>query len=380
MLNINLTIICVHTFREVFLLGQAGNKANVKANALRPEPAKKRMVDDQSDAEAWTTSKKRCELKAWWDYISHKMDVSKVLDADFNFPTINLKSHWVEQICRYGSLQQYSAERHEQAHQMNLKDGWNAFNHNLNYLAQVINFEHHILCFEIRELDLLAFTQRRENSAASCKVLPSGADLAAPLSSESYAKPELMGPQYRCDGTHPDAMIKDWRPLLDNTLDAIHRVEIYSGAQEFFNRKSCNKMYISDEQLHTIERCIYHGSKVQVEGLAGERISQICWCTGSQSWHGEDRQNDAVWVMQRPGRCFGVLNGGLLWQLQWLFKMKLLNLDGAFVEHWIALQRTTIPENSGNLDPVSNVVHARKHQQLLDCECSEWDTSLAAST
>jgi hypothetical protein len=39
----------------------------------------------------------------------------------------------VKQIPRFGALQQYSSERHAQAHIMNLKDGCNASNHNLNY-------------------------------------------------------------------------------------------------------------------------------------------------------------------------------------------------------------------------------------------------------
>jgi len=55
-----------------------------------------------------------------------------------------------------------------------------------------------------------------------------------------------------------------------------------------------------------------------------------------------------------------VLNGHLLWQLQRLFKIKLLNEDGAFVEYWLSLGLTTIPETSGNLDPVSQFVQVRK--------------------
>jgi hypothetical protein len=194
-----------------------------------------------------------------------------------------LMSHRVEQNRRYGALQQYSAERHEQAHKTNLKDGWNTSNHNLNYLPQVITFQRHILCFQIRELNLQALAQRWENSAAACNVLPSGADLAAPLGSQSYAKPVFMGPQNRRDGKHPDAMIKDFRALLVNTPDAIHRMAIYSATWEFIKHKSRNKTYISDEQLHAMELCIYHGIKVQVEGLDGEHISQMCRCTGSQS-------------------------------------------------------------------------------------------------
>jgi len=177
-----------HTFKDVFLLGQAGKKAKAKANALRTELVKKQKVDEVTNAESWTLSKKRHEMNPWRDYISHQIDVSKELDANFNFPKIHLMSDWVKQIRRYGALQQYSAERHEQAHKTNLKDGWNASNYNINYLPQVVTFQRRILCFEIRELNLQALAQHQENSAAACNVLPSSADLAAPLGSQSYAK------------------------------------------------------------------------------------------------------------------------------------------------------------------------------------------------
>jgi hypothetical protein len=257
-------------------------------------------------------------------------------------------------------LEQYSAERHEQAHKTNLKDGWNASNHNLNYLPQVITFQCRILCFEIRELNRQALAQCWENSTAPCKVFPSGADLAAPLSSQSYAKPKFMGPQNRHDAKHSDAMIKDFRALLANTQDAMHRVAIFSGTWEFMKHMSRNKTYISDEQLHAMELCVFHVIKVQVEGLNGERISQMCQCTGYQSWCGGDQRNDWVCLEQRLRRCYSVLNGRLPWQLQQLYTIKLLNIDGAFVEYWLALAFTTIPGNSGNLDPILKFVQVRK--------------------
>jgi hypothetical protein len=225
-------------------------------------------------------------------------------------------SHCVEQIRRYGALQNYSAKRDEQAHKMKLKDGWNASNHNINYLPQVMTFQRCILCFEIRELNLEALAQRRENRAATCKVLPSVTDLAAPLSSQSSGKPQFIGPQNRRDAKHPDATIKHFRALLDNTQDTTHRMKIYNGTRELLKHKSSNKTYMSDEQLQAMEHCIYQGMKVQVEGLDSKRIFQICRSTGSQSWHGQDRCNNCVWVMQRPGRSYGVLNGHLPWQLQ----------------------------------------------------------------
>jgi len=105
-----------------------------------------------------------------------------------------------------------------------------------------------------------------------------------------------MGPQNPSDGKYPDAMITDFRALLDNTQDATHHAAIYSGTQELIKDKSRNKTYISDEQLHVMEICIYHGIKVQVECVEGERTSQMCRCTGSQSWCSGDRPNDWVWV------------------------------------------------------------------------------------
>jgi hypothetical protein len=70
-----------------------------KGNALRTELMKKRKVDEETNAETWTPSKKGSEMNAWQEYINHEIDVSKELDADFNFPMFHLMSHWVEQIC-----------------------------------------------------------------------------------------------------------------------------------------------------------------------------------------------------------------------------------------------------------------------------------------
>jgi len=217
---------CFHTFKDVFILRRASNNAKAKANALGTELVKNQKVDEATNAETGTPSTTRREINTWRDYMNHEMDFSKELDADFHFPKIHLMSQWFGQIRPYGALQQYSAERHEQAHKTNLKAGWNTSNHNLNYLPRVITFQRRILCFEIREFNLRAFAPPRENSAAACNVLPSGAELAAALGSRSYAKPKFMVPHNSRDGRHPDAIIKDFGALLDNIQDATHCVAI----------------------------------------------------------------------------------------------------------------------------------------------------------
>ena len=96
----------------------------------------------------------------------------------------------------------------------------------------------------MRECNIQALAQGRENSAAACKVRPSGADLAAPLSPQSYAKVEFMGPQNRHDGKHPEAMIKDFKALLDNTQDTTHSAAKYSGTREIIQHHRRNKTSI----------------------------------------------------------------------------------------------------------------------------------------
>jgi len=171
--------------KDVFLVGRAGIEVKAKAHALTMELVKKRKVDNETHAESWTPSNRRHEMNACWDYVCHKIDDWKELHADYNIPKIQSMSHWVERIRQFCAMKQCSAESHEEAYKMNLKDGWYTSNHNLNYLARVINFQCHILCSEIGELNLQALPQHRENSAPACRVLPSGLDMAAPLSSQS---------------------------------------------------------------------------------------------------------------------------------------------------------------------------------------------------
>ena len=125
-----------------------------------------------------------------------------------------------------------------------------------------------------------------------------------------------MGLQNCHDGQRTNSIIKDFRALLDNPPDSTHCLVIFSGIPEFIKQKCYNNRYILDEQLHAMELCIYHGINVHVEGLDGECISQMCRCTESESWGGGDQRNDWVWIKQRPGSCYGSLNGSLQWQLQ----------------------------------------------------------------
>jgi hypothetical protein len=99
----------------------------------------------------------------------------------------------------------------------------------------------------IRELNLKALAQRQENSTARCKVLPSAADLPAPLSSQAYVKPKLMGPHHGRDGMHPANMIKDLRAFIDNMQDATHRLTLYNSTREFVKHTCGKKTSLSDE-------------------------------------------------------------------------------------------------------------------------------------
>jgi len=173
-----------HTFKEDFLLGQAGIKEMAKANALRTEPMTKRNIEKETNLKASMALKKWREMNACHDFITYEIDYPKESDADFMFLQIHMMSHWVKYICWYGALPQYSVKRHEEAYITNLQNSWTASNHNLNNLPQAVTFQCHIVCFAIREPNLYTLTQCQEKCAAEYTVLPSGADLPAPLSSQ----------------------------------------------------------------------------------------------------------------------------------------------------------------------------------------------------
>jgi len=65
------------TFKDVIVLGRAGKMPRAKANTLRTELIKNQKVDEETNAETWTLSKKRRQMNAWQYYISPEMDVPK---------------------------------------------------------------------------------------------------------------------------------------------------------------------------------------------------------------------------------------------------------------------------------------------------------------
>jgi len=91
------TLCHFHTFKEVFLLDQAGKQPKAKPNALRTELVKQRKLVKETYAEMWMLSKKWSEMNTCRDYPTHELDVAKEFNSDFNCPKIQFMSRWVKQ-------------------------------------------------------------------------------------------------------------------------------------------------------------------------------------------------------------------------------------------------------------------------------------------
>jgi hypothetical protein len=94
------------TIKDVLLLRRASKKTKANANALKAELVKKQMADQGTNTDIWTLSKKRCEMNAWLHCIGLKLDIFKESEADFDFPKIQLMSHWANHVRQYGAWQQ----------------------------------------------------------------------------------------------------------------------------------------------------------------------------------------------------------------------------------------------------------------------------------
>jgi hypothetical protein len=119
-----------------------------------------------------------------------------------------------------------------------------------------------------------------------------------------------------------------------------------------------------------MELWIHDDILVQLEGVDSARISEIGGCPARQTWRGGDQHNDWVWDNQHLRLCYGPPNGRVLWQLQSIFKIKLLNYDGALVENRLALALTMIPVNYGNSNPISRFVAVRKSPAAIAVQVS----------
>jgi hypothetical protein len=183
-------------------------------------------------------------MNAWRDYISHEIDVSKVLDADFNFLKINLTSHWVEQISQYRALQQEFAKSHEQAHITKVKDGLEhlQLHSQLTPTSNHLSASHSLIQNRQAQSPISCSALRAQYCRLQRPLLRCGP--GCPLVPQSYLKDEFVGPQIRRDGQHPDAIIKDFRGLLNNTQDVTHRVAIYCSTCKFITHKSRSKKHI----------------------------------------------------------------------------------------------------------------------------------------
>ena len=376
-----------HRSKEVFLGARVGKRARAKAGNLRTELVRKRKAEEELRADSLTPSQRRREHSEWRDFIDSEVDLSKENDAHFNFIKIHLLSHFTEQIRLYGSLPQWSAETHEHAHRANMKDGWNASNHNLDYLPQIFAFHRRVLCFEIRSLNLRSVERLRKDSdsdnnpwqiettipdPSSARQNPHSAEglrtdsgnhrantatITGPSSaSPLFTQPMLISPQN--DSKTPDGQMKHFGALVDST-DVVQRSALLNGTRDFLLRRLSKRDEILDEELRKAEICIYHAVKVVIDDMDGERKTQMCRCTGEKPWRGAQKRNDWVWVRQRPGPVYGALHGRLPCQLLRLFKMRFRNDSGCWVDHWMAFARTTVVENSGNIDPISKLAQVR---------------------
>jgi hypothetical protein len=254
---------------------------------------------------------------------------------------------------------------------MLLKEGWNSSNHNLNYMPQVITFQRRIVWIENRQvnlqaLDLFGPICVRSSSGLNwryawrsritlvlvyesirlCETVSEVRSLEWFRTQDTrhctawsrFGEPHccLQSLRFRCWSTCPPVcpvICEDWihgtpkrlwlqaSERYDQRLQSISCQYTRCHAPHgnilqyavVYKVKSHNKTYIPDEHLHVMELLMYHGITVQVKGVEGERISEMCRCTGRQCWFGGDQPNDWVWVKQLPGMCYSALTGCLPW-------------------------------------------------------------------
>jgi len=255
--------------------------------------------------------------------------------GNFNFPKIHQMLHFHKQIQFYGCLKQWSMETRESSHCTQIKIPYNKCNQSGNIYMQI--FEHY-LCSD-------AFAIRRLNHNAHGTVNTTG--------SGKTGLPTVQGLKSISVQDPTTSKSNSFAAVLASVGDLYLQRELQRATSSFLVSW---RVEINLEALICCTVWVYHGIQIPGTNMHGGQVIQTIQCTREQRWHGQDSQNDWVWVQTsrpREGQepAYKALWGCVLYRL-----LKLFNLDvlGGLV--WYVFVQTTIPSVGGMLEWASGMV------------------------
>jgi hypothetical protein len=274
--------------------------------------------------------------KEWQSFINAEMVEYNEEGSDFNFPKIHQLLHFGEQIRRYGSLKQWSTETGESSHRTQLKDPYNKSNRSGDIYGQMIEYYLRSDAFAIRRLNIAA--KRGENAE-------SGRD---------SIEDSLAGVRFTSEqSSSVQAKTISFAQLLTSLRGEDLQNELCRATNRFLLSR---KIKIGSNDLLQCPVNVYHGVRIPLSNMYGERMIQYVRCTGEKSWYGQPARHDWVWVQASKQRedqepAYGALRGRLPYRLLKLFK---LSADGG--PFWCAFVQTTTPAAGGTPERASSMV------------------------
>jgi hypothetical protein len=198
--------------------------------------------------------------KEWQSFISAEMIEYNEEGSDFNFPKIHHMLHFGEKIGRYGSLKQWSTETRESSHRTQLKVPYNKSNRTGDIYAQMIENYLRSDVFAIRRLNIAA--RRDENAGSSSGTI--GDSLAGVIFTSNQSSSE-------------QAKIISFATLLVSVRNDNLRNKLYHATNRFLLSR---KIKIASDNLLQCAVNVYHGMRVALTIMYGEKVIQYVRCTG----------------------------------------------------------------------------------------------------
>ena len=235
--------------------------------------------------------------------------------AHFNFPKMQLISHFPEMIAKYGSLSQYSTEICEASHKP-MKAAYRLSNH-INVMPQILDTYTRNHSFAMKELNIAQWSEDIEEFPADiCKVLrptPRGVHIppGSPASSLSTQLKGLITPKkaYNLDSLANYFSLPDLQSLTaDYMMNMSPDAAPDAGRLGHYPLEAYNTLQLP---VPTFDN--------------NGHIIHMIRCTGPELFRKKERRHDWVFVRRRKAtnnKISGSLDGKVPARLNAIFKLR----------------------------------------------------------
>ena len=349
-----------HRYKHVFQEFRASKKNRVEA-AANDQHLGFELERELRDAGRVSAERRRRLLDAHRAQQSEEQEGFLRSHSHFNFIKMHLLVHYSSHVREFGNIPMYSTDMGEQAHKVQIKEGYRHSNKN-DAVRQILDYYGRIHAFSMRYQTLYALEKLRDEGGNG-RLLLGETGLSHPRPSPPGTRPKrlLKGPHANVDGlTHLALNLDIPIARVFEELVKYSRRSLKDDERLPEDVGSLNIMPV--EQFCQLRIPVLTFQETDVYVMHHART------TGKKSFRNGGSRNDWVWITVGTADEFGPLRGQLPGKLIGLFKLRNVVAKAKTVHRLAAVQVLQAQPNGGRIVDAHGLVKVSRR-----CDTSESD-------